>query len=922
MTRMPRTRLRAFLAIALAAAALPAWSASPVTAVPPADLRAGPAAKATAGNGLLAPNAASYRIALPEPTAAERASLAVRNAPSSMRGEKASKLKGPLALAFPRDVPATSRSIPLATLAWQTLSDGSHAARIDVVSPGAAALRVALQVPSLDPGVTLRFTGNGSLARVFGPVPADAAASDTKRFGRFWTPVLDGDVATVELHVQAGVRIPAAVLDVAGVSHQVVAPSSLDKMSAKDVHDIGTAGSCNIDVACVTPQSPAFADSRKAVAAIEFTQDDGFTYLCTGTLLNDSVASNTPYFFSANHCLDGATAARTLNTFWFFDAVACGSKSVPSFVQQASGATMLARSADWDWSLVRLNAAPPAGVKFSAWRAEPMPSFPTVSVLHHPEGDLKKWSGGKALGYRPYSDGSSFAQVQYDQGTTEPGSSGAGLLTYFDQGGYYEVRGGLWRGDASCSNPNGIDEYSRLDNMLPLTREYLTPDSPGPAGLGTAVEYYDRTLDRYLLTSSSAQIRGLDTAMPQWERTGLRFMAYQNPTAGTTPVCQIYGTSETNAESVSVPECQAVINDPASYPGWSANEFYLLSPDAATGACPDGAEPVWRFLNEHNASRRYTTDHTVRDAMREDPSTWMPEGYGPDSVTMCTPSTPKAAALLDLDQHGLTGSWYEPATNGQGFEIEIYPDFVAPGTALVAGAWFTFDTAPAGGIDRQRWYTFSGNAQRGSASVPVTIYRNVAGNFDALPITSATAVGFGTLAFADCMNGTFDYTLADGRAGNIPLTRITPNVTCVTQGAPATNPDFAFSGNWYDPATSGQGFVIEMNPLAPVLFFTWYTYAPAGQDSGVAGQRWYSGQAPYVPGSRANTVTLYETTGGVFDDVTSAAASRVPVGTSTIAFANCNSAQLQFNFTSGSMAGRSGTIALARVGPVPPGCVP
>ncbi len=248
-------------------------------------------------------------------------------------------------------------------------------------------------------------------------------------------------------------------------------------------------GPCNIDVACVTPRSPAFVESSKAVAATEFTKDDGFTYLCTGTLLNDSLASNTPYFFSASHCLDSATAARTLNTFWFFDAVECGSTAVPPYVQQASGATMLARSADWDWGLVRLGADPPPGSRFAAWRAEPIPAFSTVSVFHHPEGDLKKWSQGTSNGYKLYTDGSSFAQVQYNQGTTEPGSSGAGLLTFLASGGYYEVRGGLWRGAAACDNPSGIDEYSRLDNMLPLTRQYLTPDNSGTAGQMVAVEY-------------------------------------------------------------------------------------------------------------------------------------------------------------------------------------------------------------------------------------------------------------------------------------------------------------------------------------------------------------------------------------------------------------------------------------------------
>ena len=119
-------------------------------------------------------------------------------------------------------------------------------------------------------------------------------------------------------------------------------------------------------------------------------------------------------------------------------------------------------------------------------------------------------------------------------------------------------------------------------------------------------------------------------------------------------------------------------------------------------------------------------------------------------------------ASPDLNQHGLTGSWYDPAKSGQGIELEVFPDLIAPGTSLVQGAWFTFDSAPVGGSDRERWYTFNGNGQSGSASVPVTIYQNVGGNFDALPITQPTAVGSGTLAFSDCSNGTLSYTFTDG----------------------------------------------------------------------------------------------------------------------------------------------------------------
>jgi len=223
---------------------------------------------------------------------------------------------------------------------------------------------------------------------------------------------------------------------------------------------------------------------------------------------------------------------------------------------------------------------------------------------------------------------------------------------------------------------------------------------------------------------------------------------------------------------------------------------------------------------------------------------------------------------------------------------------------------------------RQRWYTFAGNAQSGQSSIPVTIYQNTGGTFGAPPITNAVAVGTGTLTLTGCTAGTFNYSFNDGRSGSTALTRLTPNVTCVTSGTPPTNPDFGFTGNWYTKATSGQGFVVELNPVSGLLFFTWYTYAVNGQTAGAAGQRWYTGQANnFTPGMRTIAATLYETTGGAFNQA-GPPAHTVPVGTATLTFTNCGSATLNYNFTSGGNAGQAGSIALVRIGPTPAGCAP
>jgi hypothetical protein len=635
-----RTPLRVLLAVAVAAC-MPAANAA-VTAVGPAyyQPRAGEAAPPTPPS-LVTKAASATRIALAPPTAAELATLAARNAASATGAGKPQR-KGPVAIAFPRDVPARSSRVPLRSLAWQTLDDGSRAARLDVASPGAAALRVALALPATDPALSVRFAGNGARAEVFGPIPANAVARDALRVGTYWSPVLEGDVATIEFHVEASAAIPDVTLAVTRVAHQVVAPSAIAKLDAKAVQDIGSAGACEIDVACAAP-SAALASAAKAVAAIEFQQDDGFTHLCTGQLLNDSISSGTPYFFTANHCIDSALAAQTLNAFWFFDAIACGSKAVPPYIQQISGATLLARSVDSDWSLVRLNAPPPANATFSAWRAEPLAAFTPIVVLQHPEGDLKKWSQGTTIGYQLYTNGASFAQVQYSRGTTEPGSSGSGLLT-LNPGGFYEVRGGLYQGSASCEFPIGTDDYSRLDAMLPLARQYLTPDTPSTGGTAVAVEYYNANLDHYFMTISPVEINALDTGQfVGWQRTGLRFLAYASPAPGTNPVCRFYrtpGYGDSHFYSPYPSECQTLVEHPELYPGWtleSMSVFYIAVPDPVTGACASGTQPVYRFFNQRTTNHRYTMDHATRDAMRADPATWLPEGAGPDAVIMCAP---------------------------------------------------------------------------------------------------------------------------------------------------------------------------------------------------------------------------------------------------------------------------------------------
>jgi hypothetical protein len=140
------------------------------------------------------------------------------------------------------------------------------------------------------------------------------------------------------------------------------------------------------------------------------------------------------------------------------------------------------------------------------------------------------------------------------------------------------------------------------------------------------------------------------------------------------------------------------------------------------------------------------------------------------------------------------------------------------------------------------------------------------------------------------------------------------DVKCMTAASTSARADFGHSGNWFNPATRGQGVVLELNPRSSTVFFAWLTYDRQ------SGQRWYTGHAVYAPNARTLPVTLYETSGNSFDSPdrwyqTSA------VGTATLTFTSCDAARLVFSFTAGTNLGESGTIDLSRVGPTPADCI-
>ena len=162
------------------------------------------------------------------------------------------------------------------------------------------------------------------------------------------------------------------------------------------------------------------------------------------------------------------------------------------------------------------------------------------------------------------------------------------------------------------------------------------------------VEFYNASLDHYFISSLAADIQALDSGkFAGWTRTGLGFKAYDGPAAGMSPVCRFYippAQGDSHFYSASPAECTDVQAKFPTFDYESPAVMYVGLPDAVSGACSAGTTPVYRLWNMRaDTNHRYTTDLTVRASMLA--KGYVPEGYGPDGVAMCSPG---AATAFDV----------------------------------------------------------------------------------------------------------------------------------------------------------------------------------------------------------------------------------------------------------------------------------
>jgi lysyl endopeptidase len=438
-------------------------------------------------------------------------------------------------IGFPREIPEALRSVPLSVVPWKAQADGSQTFKFDLLVSEAAGSRVAYRFEGPAGGAEIRFAGNGNVQVFRSEIAAQADV--------VWSPVLEGDRATIELRVLAGQDPKAFRLTLEKLSHLTSAGKSVGQNSLK------ASGACNIDVTCELDRtrSRALADIAASTMRILVTKPSGATGFCSGTLINSLTDPGAPYVYTGAHCVDNQREADTINTTWFFQSVACNSAAIPPSQSVDGGATVVVRDDTMDLLLLKLKAAPPTGAVFAGWDATVLGTSTPVVGVHHPSGDLKKFSEGNVLGYgrgpREYTQGPNNAylrdsniDVRWSRGTTEGGSSGSGLFTFAQNcdgagNACFYLRGALRDGEASCGNLSGVDSYGRMDIVFTKVAPFLNANARIPASnsvTGTMVEYFMPEFDYYFMTSRENEKAALDSvvdalANPLWYRTGYWF---------------------------------------------------------------------------------------------------------------------------------------------------------------------------------------------------------------------------------------------------------------------------------------------------------------------------------------------------------------------------------------------------------------
>ncbi len=601
------------------AVALAAWTAG-VRAAPD------PPSFATAG---LRPLAEIPEIVLP---AVDRAKLAARDA------EAASHEKV-LQVAEPAKVDGDPARAGL----WETLPDGTGVWRLRIRAPGAIWTVLGFGTYRPQPGARL-WVYDPARTTVLGPF----GSADVRRHGQLWMTPIEGDAAVVEIERPAKLdgALPNVHLGTVLRGYRSWGGFGIEAATSDPGVD---AGACNIDVNC--PLGADWQDDKRGVVNL-LTSSGGY---CSGSLVTNTAGDCRNFVLTANHCV--STASRAAGTIFQFNFERPGCESgVAPTDQTVSGSTLVATYSGSDFTLLEMDVEPPEGfgAYYNGWSNSP--AAPSASwCIHHPNNDEKKITYNQD----PLIDGQYYGPdhwriTEWEQGTTEPGSSGSPL---FDPA--HHVVGQLHGGTASCSSIT-YDEFGKLavsweggGTAATRLKDWLDPGATGKVaedGLDAAVCRVPQPHLQYAAHEVDDAAGNGDGVVDPGETFAL---AVDVKNAGTLDATAVAGTLSTTTPLVTIADAAADWPDvPQAATRRSNAPHFTIAVDPAF-RCGDpialrldstAAQDPGAWASEFTvATGTANVATTFEDAMESGPGGWTPtnlENANPWSQTTADSASP------------------------------------------------------------------------------------------------------------------------------------------------------------------------------------------------------------------------------------------------------------------------------------------
>lgn len=378
---------------------------------------------------------------------------------------------------------------------------------LEIHSPGAKALNAYYENFVL-PADGLFFVYSSQYDYVSGAFSQE----NNRPSGLFATAMIPGDKMIMEYSepISSGMNSPKAVIRISDIGYHYRGAASLtgEKIDESEY--------CEVNINC--PEGDNWQREKRGVVKLVMKEGSA-SYLCSGSLINNTAEDLTPYLLTAYHCSASASAAdKEMWVFYFnYEREGCENTGTAPTNQTLTGCTMVARglmSGGTDFQLLLLNESPPEAYNpyWNGWDRSTTPSTSGVSI-HHPAGDIKKvstytttlsvgnWSSGMAQGHwRVY-----WAATQTSHGVTEGGSSGSPLFNSDKK-----IVGTLTGGGSYCTSPNVPDYYGRFDKhwnangsaALQQLAPWLDPCNKNLNTLeGIDYEYYNQSPDSVMAIS-------------------------------------------------------------------------------------------------------------------------------------------------------------------------------------------------------------------------------------------------------------------------------------------------------------------------------------------------------------------------------------------------------------------------------------